>query len=673
MYETTSEMNLIVINQSDLTDEHIAQHIPSEYISYRRAVDDLTVADDAPRTILMYVCCCATPDRQAQLENLVQTIRAGHIIVLSEISDTSIAQTCWQHPRGHFMLVDSLPALPALIQQIRTQHSEMLRQQRLDQLQQRTLVDLAGRLIDDDFVLNTFIEHIALIASTFLDVDRVSIWFFDDDHQNMTCQVLYQAHTDQITSGMQLNAKTYPVYFAALQKNQIIVAHNAFTEPIFHEFKDDYLKALDIQALLDAPIRAGGDLIGIICIEHTGTARVWTIEEQRFLVSMAGLVEQAISNHKRRTMQATLREKLTLLTQAESLAKLGYFELDLDTVEVTWSDGMYRIFEQPKDKQISLDVYRDLIADDEFVRVMDAVSTTVDTGQPYQVEHSLTLPDGTEKRISAIGEAVYDKDGFVTKIFGIGQDISERVKAEERERQWLITQEKIAFLTDFFGTVSHDIKTPLSVMNTTLYLLEHTTDAAQNERRIQQLKRQVTLISEYITDMLLIARLDNQPQLTSQLVSLAPILNDIVDDLLPNAEGKNINLIFDNQAPTATMLGEKSELRRVFTNLIENAVNYTPAHGEVTVQLSLNDTQVIVSVQDTGIGIPTENINSIFDPFYRTDAAQVMVTTGTGLGLNIVKRIVERHAGEISVESEPDRGTTFTLTLPALSVSESAW
>ena len=136
--------------------------------------------------------------------------------------------------------------------------------------------------------------------------------------------------------------------------------------------------------------------------------------------------------------------------------------------------------------------------------------------------------------------------------------------------------------------------------------------------------------------------------------------------LRPAARHKDISLSWkrSGKAATYTVRGDETQLTSMFSNLVENAVKYTPVGGRVEVTAESDESEVVVRVSDTGIGIPEKSLARIFERFYRVDKARSKETGGTGLGLSIVRHIAENHGGRVTVESVPGEGSTFTVRLP---------
>jgi len=147
-------------------------------------------------------------------------------------------------------------------------------------------------------------------------------------------------------------------------------------------------------------------------------------------------------------------------------------------------------------------------------------------------------------------------------------------------------------------------------------------------------------------------------------VILNGIVNRVVDAIRPEVEEKGLALRVEVPETLVTIKANDDDLERLLGNLLENAVKYTPPKGKVHLQLSLNDNAARIVVSDTGIGIAPESMDRIFEEFYRGKNAKEMGQEGTGLGLSLVKRIVDRYHGEIGIESKLQQGSTFTVTLP---------
>jgi PAS domain S-box-containing protein len=284
-------------------------------------------------------------------------------------------------------------------------------------------------------------------------------------------------------------------------------------------------------------------------------------------------------------------------------------------------------------------------------------------GKAERYEIQQRRRDGTSFLAEISGIPYFDLDGIVIGTIGVITDITERREIEQQRLEMNVQQEKTQLLRDLIGALSHDLKTPLAVINTNLYLLEQATDTTAREDRVLILKKQTERLERLIESILTSYRLDSSPRPLFGEVDVNSLLNGCLERFEAVAISKNIQLDANLDQTYPRIRGDEFSLTRVFDNLLENACNYTSPKGTVSVRSELNEHFLMVRISDTGIGIGDEDIPRIFDRFFRADAARNSMRGGTGLGLSIVKQIVEMHHGSIEVESVEGQGTTFVVKL----------
>lgn len=222
-------------------------------------------------------------------------------------------------------------------------------------------------------------------------------------------------------------------------------------------------------------------------------------------------------------------------------------------------------------------------------------------------------------------------------------------------------------LKQFTADASHELRNPLTAIRASIAVMQshperiHPADA----EKLQAIASASTQMSQLVEDLLLLARMDRQTpdRQTWQVIALDELLEDLVTLCSDRAAEKHIDLTLKLDA-NADVQGDAAQLQRLFTNLIANGLQYTPAKGTVTVILNRQAAQAIVKVQDTGICIAPDQLPHLFDRFWRADQARSHHDSGAGLGLAIAQAIVQRHGGTISVQSETGQGSTFTVRLP---------
>lgn len=218
---------------------------------------------------------------------------------------------------------------------------------------------------------------------------------------------------------------------------------------------------------------------------------------------------------------------------------------------------------------------------------------------------------------------------------------------------------------DFVANVSHELRTPLTVLGGYLETMADASEIpAHWKKALNQMQDQTRRMASLVKDLLMLSRLETEDREAGQTaVRLRPLLEQIVADAKV-LSGDREHRIFIECEDNIQLLGMEQELRSAFTNLVCNAVSYTPARSKITVQVELNPLELIVKVKDNGEGIDAKHIPRLTERFYRVDDGRSREQGGTGLGLAIVKHIILRHDGELRIRSKPGKGTTFSCQFP---------
>jgi signal transduction histidine kinase len=222
---------------------------------------------------------------------------------------------------------------------------------------------------------------------------------------------------------------------------------------------------------------------------------------------------------------------------------------------------------------------------------------------------------------------------------------------------------------DFVANASHELKTPAASIQATAETIRTAAedDPAVVPRFAEQLEREATRLSRIVADLLDLSRLESGSEL-QDLVRLDAVVRDERERAEEAAEHAGVELSLESEPPVAPVRGSARDLSLLVRNLVDNAIRYTKAGGRVEVAVRSDGADVVLVVSDTGIGIPTRDLDRIFERFYRVDRARSRETGGTGLGLSIVRHVIENHGGTIGVDSELGRGTRFEVRLPAASL-----
>lgn len=278
-------------------------------------------------------------------------------------------------------------------------------------------------------------------------------------------------------------------------------------------------------------------------------------------------------------------------------------------------------------------------------------------------ERMLRTRDGVEFPVEISVELVEDEDGNPLHIQRIVRDITTRKRDEEHRITLAFEKEQMRLLTDFITAVSHEFRTPLSIINTRLYLIERAGNPGDRAVMAAVIKEQVTYIGELFEAMITMTRLGGG----SVTMNMRPL---DVNTLLRSIEVQTSTLVQAKQQSLALRLapdlppvhGDEKHLYSALLQFVENGIRFTPEQGTITIQTAAVEDGVVVTVTDTGIGIAAEHLDHIFDHFFRVDAART--ERGAGMGLPIAQRIIDIHQGRIEVDSEPETGSTFRIFLP---------
>ncbi|MBC6696176.1 histidine kinase [Terrisporobacter mayombei] len=274
-------------------------------------------------------------------------------------------------------------------------------------------------------------------------------------------------------------------------------------------------------------------------------------------------------------------------------------------------------------------------------------------GSKESENSNLTLEDETVYKIKI--DPVYlqnSKNAIIGSIINI-ENITEIVKLENMRK-------------DFVANVSHELKTPLTSINgfVETLIMNENIDIDKRNRFLAIIKKESDRLKRLIEDILLLSSIENKNNLVTENILLYDVFKEVYEMINYIAKEKDIIISYNFEDEKIVVEAYGDYLKQMFLNLIDNAVKYTPAGGEVIINQYTKYDEIFIEVIDNGIGIPKEDIDKIFQRFYRVDKARSRSVGGTGLGLAITKHIVNSLKGRICVESEFQKGSKFIVTLP---------
>ncbi|HWQ34304.1 MAG TPA: ATP-binding protein [Blastocatellia bacterium] len=378
---------------------------------------------------------------------------------------------------------------------------------------------------------------------------------------------------------------------------------------------------------------------------------------------------------RRRIEEALRMSESRLRMVVESARDFAIFTMDLDRRVTIWNAGAQHVlgFEESEIIGESGDVI--FTPEDRAQRVPESELSRMLSEGRAEDERWHQRRDGSRFWASGVMMPLYDEAGQLRGLLKILRDRTEQRLAEEererllaREQELRRAAEEASRLKDeFLATVSHELRTPLNHMLGWVVMLRSGRLAPdQAAEALATIERNARAQNRLIEDLLDVSRIiTGRLRLDLQPVAIAQVVEAAVASAQPAAAAKGIVLVNDADPASGTVRGDADRLQQVVWNLLSNAIRFTPAGGSVIVRLAREDTQVRLTVSDTGEGISPEFLPFVFDRFSQADGSYRRKHGGLGLGLAIVRHLVELHGGEVSVESAgPGCGATFTVTLP---------
>ena len=217
---------------------------------------------------------------------------------------------------------------------------------------------------------------------------------------------------------------------------------------------------------------------------------------------------------------------------------------------------------------------------------------------------------------------------------------------------------------DFVANVNHELRTPIGALGLLAEALEEETDPDVTRRLAQRISAEVDRAGSLIEDLLDFSRVEADQSHGRQVMAISDVMESARDRVLARAERHGVRLHMDQDIPDATVDGDREQLISAVANLVDNAVKYSDSESSVSISTSVEEKWIAIEISDQGVGIPSRDLDRIFERFYRVDRARDRRTGGTGLGLAIVRHVATNHGGEIEVQSREGVGSTFTLRLP---------
>ncbi len=366
---------------------------------------------------------------------------------------------------------------------------------------------------------------------------------------------------------------------------------------------------------------------------------------------MAGKLRESYS-----TLEEKVKEKTAVLSEAQAIAHVGNWEWNIPKNIVTWSDELFRIFGlAPQSVPLSYDSYLRLVYPEDQEIASKTVKAALKNHESFEFDHRTKLADGRIRWILGRGRVVLDSQGAPMAMVGTAQDITKEKEIDKAK-------------TEFVSLASHQLRTPLSTINWYSEMLlagDAGALSVEQKKYVDEIyggnQRMVALVNALLN----VSRIDlGTFSVELEPTNVAELAHNVVKELQPDILTKNLGVEEQYADGLPVMNVDPKLMRIILQNLLSNAVKYTPEAGSITLTVSKVKDQLSIVVKDTGYGIPAAQQAKIFTKLFRADNVREKDTSGTGLGLYLVKSVVEHSGGQVWFESEEGKGTTFYVTLP---------
>jgi PAS domain S-box-containing protein len=467
-----------------------------------------------------------------------------------------------------------------------------------------------------------------------------------------------------------------PKLLAAYRTGRAVFASDVEADPNLSPDQRLAYAAIEIGAYIGIPLIKRGEFVAGLAV-HTSEARAWTPGEVSLAEEVADRTWAAV---ERARTEAALRDSENRFRMAIESAQLGTWDWNLITNQLIWDEGCKAMFGLPPEAESNIEVFFAGLHPDDKERLEQVVQWTLNPASSgkYDVEYrTIGIQDGVERWIAARGQAYFDAANNPQRFVGTVVNITEQ-KRIEAEREQLLAREQAAreaadranrIKDEFLAVLSHELRSPLNpILGWARLLQSGKLSEARRAEALKTIERNANLQTQLIEDLLDISRImQGKLSLTAAPVSLSFVISAALETVRLAAEAKNIAIALDFDSEIALVSGDAARLQQAVWNLLTNAVKFTTNNGQVTVELRQLDRLAQIRVIDTGKGINPQFLPHVFEYFRQEDGSTTRKFGGLGLGLAIVRQIVEMHGGTVTAESQGEnQGATFIIQLPLM-------
>lgn len=377
-------------------------------------------------------------------------------------------------------------------------------------------------------------------------------------------------------------------------------------------------------------------------------------------------LEAEIAERKRKEEALRLAEEALVISRARldlvvESTNLGLWYCDLPFAELVWNDNCKRHFGLPLDARITMDLFYARLHPDDRERTRQAVECAIHKGDPYDIEYRTLEAEGGIRWIRAIGRTFFDASGKPLRFDGVTVDVTEQKRAEE------MLKETDRRKDEFLAMLGHELRNPLAPIRNAVHILQLVAPTDEQVRRpLGVIDRQARQLAGLVDDLLDVSRITRgQIHLHKQTLDVATVVAQAVETSRPLLEERRHRLVVQQPPQPIFVEADPARLAQVILNLLNNAAKYTEEGGRVWLTVEPDGDEVALHVRDTGMGISADMLPKIFEPFTQVEQTLHRAQGGLGIGLTLVRRLVEIHGGSVQAFSEGrGHGSEFVVRLP---------
>jgi predicted ATPase/signal transduction histidine kinase len=454
-----------------------------------------------------------------------------------------------------------------------------------------------------------------------------------------------------------------------IRTGERVVLDDASAGSLYSE--DEYVRAKHSRSVLCLPIVSQAKLTGVLYLENNLTPRAFTSDRVAVLEMLAS---QAAISLENANLYSDLHRSEAFLAQGQNISHTGSFGWSVSSGEIYWSEETYTIFQYDRTVELTLELVFQRIHPDDRDLVQQTIDRAAEAGANLDFEHRLLMPEGSVKYIHVLARKLEPSSGTLEYV-GTVMDVTERNRAEKERERLLQVQADLAHLSrvttmgELTASLAHEIKQPISAAVTNAktclrWLGRDEPDLPEAREAVSRIVKDVSRATDIIDR---ISALVKKATLQRELVDVNELIREMIVLLRSETSLYSISIGTELAEDLPKVMADRIQLQQVFMNLMLNGIDAMKemnGGSELTIKSEVDDGRLLISVSDTGVGLPAEQAEQIFKAFFTTKA------NGTGMGLRISQSIIESHGGRLWAASNSPRGASFYFTLPCAGAAQ---